>query len=143
MVYIKKPASIKIRIKDSKNTWLLLKKEEWLDLADRRIFMKGEILLAGLDIGTSKTNTLIAELRDDNTIDIVGVGSVPSKGIKRGIIIDLEQAVDAVRESVNNAERMAGVQLDSAVVAVNGSHITSFNSQGVIAISKEHPEITE
>lgn len=105
--------------------------------------MKGEILLAGLDIGTSKTNTLIAELRDDNTIDIVGVGSVPSKGIKRGIIIDLEQAVDAVRESVNNAERMAGVQLDSAVVAVNGSHITSFNSQGVIAISKEHPEITE
>ncbi|MFA6711752.1 MAG: cell division protein FtsA, partial [Candidatus Caldatribacteriota bacterium] len=90
--------------------------------------MRGEILLAGLDIGTSKTNTLIAELRDDNTIDIVGVGSVPSKGVKRGVIIDLDQAVGAVRESVNNAERMAGVQLDSAVVAVNGSHITSFNS---------------
>ncbi len=105
--------------------------------------MKGEILLAGLDIGTNKTNTLIAELREDNTIDIVGVGSVPSQGVKRGVIIDLDQAVEAVRESVGNAERMAGVQIDSAVVAVNGSHISSFNSQGVIAISKEHPEITE
>jgi len=107
------------------------------------MFMKGEILLAGLDIGTNKTNTLIAELREDNTIDIVGVGSVPSQGVKRGVIIDLDQAVESVRESVGNAERMAGVQIDSAVVAVNGSHISSFNSQGVIAISKEHPEITE
>jgi cell division protein FtsA len=105
--------------------------------------MKGEILLAGLDIGTNKTNTLIAELGEDNNIDIVGVGSVPSGGIKRGVIIDLDLAAEAVRESVGNAERMAGVQIDSAVIAINGSHISSFNSQGVIAISKEHPEITE
>jgi len=105
--------------------------------------MKGEILLAGLDIGTNKTNTLIAELREDDTIEIVGVGSVPSRGIKRGVIVDLEQAAEAIRESVGNAERMAGEQIDSAVVAVNGSHISSFNSQGVIAISKEHPEIEE
>lgn len=105
--------------------------------------MKGEILLAGLDIGTSKTNALIAELRGDYSIDIVGVGSAPSRGIKRGVIIDLEQAADAVSESVSKAERMAGVQIDSAVVAINGSHISSFNSQGVIAISKDHPDITE
>lgn len=105
--------------------------------------MKGEILLAGLDIGTNKTNTLIAELGEDDTIEIVGVGSVPSRGIKRGVIVDLEQAAEAIRESVGNAERMAGEQIDSAVVAVNGSHISSFNSQGVIAISKEHPEIEE
>lgn len=105
--------------------------------------MKGEKLLAGLDIGTNKTNTLIAELREDDTIEIVGVGSVPSRGIKRGVIVDLEQAAEAIRESVGNAERMAGEQIDSAVVAVNGSHISSFNSQGVIAISKEHPEIEE
>jgi cell division protein FtsA len=105
--------------------------------------MKGEKLLAGLDIGTNKTNTLIAELGENDTIEIVGVGSVPSRGIKRGVIVDLEQAAEAIRESVGNAERMAGVQIDSAVVAVNGSHISSFNSQGVIAISKEHPEIEE
>ena len=105
--------------------------------------MRGEILVAGLDIGTSKTNTLIAELTEDNHIEIVGVGIVPSKGVKRGVIVDLEQAAEAVRESVGNAERMAGAHMDSAVVAVNGSHISSFNSQGVIAISKDRPEIGE
>jgi len=105
--------------------------------------MKGEILVAGLDIGTNKTNTLIAEVLDENHIEVVGVGSVPSKGIKRGIIVDLDQAAEAVKESMGNAQRMAGVRMDSTVVAVNGSHISSFNSQGVIAISKEHSEITE
>jgi len=105
--------------------------------------MRGEILVAGLDIGTSNSNTLIAEVTTDNRIEIVGVGSVPSKGVKRGVIIDLDQAAEAVRESVGNAERMAGVHMDSAVVSVNGSHVSSFNSQGVIAVSKEHPEIGE
>lgn len=105
--------------------------------------MKGEILLAGLDIGTNKINTLIAELGEENNIDIIGVGSVPSRGVKKGVIVDLDQAAEAVRESVENAERMAGEKIDTAVVAANGSHISSFNSQGVIAISIEHPEITE
>ena len=105
--------------------------------------MKGDILVAGLDIGTNMTNSLIAEVGEDDHIEIVGVGSVPSRGVKRGVIVDLDQAAEAVKESMNNAERMAGVHMDSAVVAVNGSHISSFNSQGVIAISKEHPEIGE
>ena len=105
--------------------------------------MKGEILVAGLDIGTNNTNTLIAEIGDDNLVEIVGVGSVPSKGVKRGVIVDLDKAAEAVKESIGNAERMAGIRISSAVVSVNGSHISSFNSQGVIAISKEHPEISE
>ena len=105
--------------------------------------MKGEILVAGLDVGTNNTNTLIAEISEDNLVEIVGVGSVPSKGVKRGVIVDLDKAAEAVKESAGNAERMAGVHMSSAVVAVNGSHISSFNSQGVIAISKEHPEIGE
>ncbi len=105
--------------------------------------MRGETLLVGLDIGTDKTNTLLAELGENNSLEIVGVGSAPSRGIKRGVIIDLEQAAEVVSESVGQAERMAGIQIDSAVVAVNGSHISSFNSQGVIAISGEHSEITE
>ncbi len=105
--------------------------------------MKSEILVAGLDVGTSITNTLIAEVTEDNHIEIVGVGSVPSKGVKRGVIVDLEQVAEVVRESVGNAERMAGVHMDSAVIAINGSHLSSFNSQGVIAVSQEHPEIRE
>ena len=105
--------------------------------------MRGEILVAGIDIGTSKTNTLIAEVGENEHVEIVGVGSVPSQGIKRGVIIDLEQAAQVVRESVSNAERMAGVKMDSAVVAVNGSHLSSFNSQGVIAVPKDSKEIGE
>jgi len=105
--------------------------------------MKGEILVAGLDIGTNNTNTLIAEIGDDNLVEIVGVGSVPSKGVKRGVIVDLDKAAEAVKESIGNAERMAGIRISSAVVSVNGSHISSFNSQGVIAISSDHPEISE
>lgn len=105
--------------------------------------MRGEVLVAGLDIGTSNTNTLIAEVGEDNLAEIVGVGSVPSKGVKRGVIVDLDQAAEAAKESVGNAERMAGVHINSAVVAINGSHISSFNSQGVIAISKDNPEIGE
>lgn len=105
--------------------------------------MKDEILVGGLDIGTDKTNTLIAEVVENNHIEMIGVGSVPSKGVKRGVIVDLDQAAEAVRESIGNAERMAGVEINSGIVAVNGSHISSFNSQGVIAISKEHPEIVE
>ena len=105
--------------------------------------MRGERLIAGIDIGTSQTNTLIAELDENNQFEIVGVGSAQSRGIKRGVIVDLEQASEAVKESVNNAERMAGVQIDSAVVAVNGSHISTFNSQGVIAIPEDNMEIDE
>lgn len=105
--------------------------------------MKGEILVAGLDIGTNNTNTLIAEIGDDNLVEIVGVGSVPSKGVKRGVIVDLDKAAEAVKESIGNAERMAGIRISSAVVSVNGSHISSFNSQGVIAVSNDHPEISE
>ncbi|MFW5879668.1 MAG: hypothetical protein ACOCUV_02465 [bacterium] len=90
--------------------------------------MKSEILVAGLDIGTNNTNTLIAEISEDNLVEIVGVGSVPSKGVKRGVIVDLDKAAEAVKESVSNAERMAGVHISSAFVAVNGSHISSFNS---------------
>ncbi|MFA7573999.1 MAG: cell division protein FtsA [Arcobacteraceae bacterium] len=105
--------------------------------------MRSEILVAGVDIGTNNTNTIIAELGEDNLVDIVGIGSVPSKGIKRGVIVDLDKAAEAVKESIANAERMAGGKISSAVVAVNGSHISSFNSQGVIAIAKENPEISE
>jgi cell division protein FtsA len=105
--------------------------------------MRGEILIAGIDIGTSKTNTLIAEVGEDDHVEIVGVGAVPSKGIRRGVIVDLDQAAEVVRESMSNAERMAGVKMDSAVVAVNGSHLSSFNSQGVIAVPKDSSEIGE
>lgn len=100
-------------------------------------------MVVGLDIGTKKVCTVIGELGVDDQIEIIGMGTAPSSGVKKGIIIDLEQAIQSVKQSIENSERMAGARINSAFVSITGSHITSVNSKGVIAISGETPEITE
>jgi cell division protein FtsA len=100
-------------------------------------------IVVGLDIGSGKVCTVIGELGVGDQIEIIGIGTSPSLGIKKGIIIDLEQAIQSVKESIESAERMAGIRINSAFVSIAGSHITSINSKGVIAISGESPEITE
>lgn len=100
-------------------------------------------IVVGLDIGSGKVCTVVGELGVDDQIEIIGVGTSPSLGIRKGIIIDLEQAIQSVKESIESAERMAGTRINSAFVSIAGSHITSVNSKGVIAISGESPEITE
>jgi len=100
-------------------------------------------IVVGLDIGSGKVCTVIGELGENDQIEIIGIGTAPSLGIKKGIIIDLEQAIQSVKESVEGAERMAGMRINSAFVSIAGSHISSVNSKGVIAISGESPEITE
>ena len=100
-------------------------------------------IVVGLDIGSGKVCTVVGELGVDDQIEIIGVGTSPSLGIRKGIIIDLEQAMQSVKESIESAERMAGTRINSAFVSIAGSHITSVNSKGVIAISGESPEITE
>lgn len=101
-------------------------------------------VLAGIDIGTDKCVTLIAT-RDpqSNTLRIVGVAATPSKGVKKSQIIDLEQVLATVTESVDSAERMAGVEVKSAYVSVSGGHISSFNSKGVVAVASPEKEITQ
>jgi len=96
-----------------------------------------------LDIGSGKVCTVIGELGEDDQIEIIGIGTSPSLGIRKGVIIDLDQAIQSVKESIENAERMAGIRTSSAFVSIAGSHITSVNSKGVIAISGDSPEITE
>ena len=105
--------------------------------------MGKEEMLVGLDIGTKKVCTVIGELGENDQIEIIGMGTAPSLGVKKGIIIDLEQAIQSVKQSIENSERMAGAQINSAFVSISGSHITSVNSKGVIAISGEVPEVTE
>lgn len=101
-------------------------------------------VLTGIDIGTDKCVTLIAT-RDQqlNTLRIVGVSAVPSKGVKKSQIIDLEQVLGVITESVDSAERMAGVEVKSAYISVSGSHISSFNSKGVVAVASPDKEITQ
>jgi len=100
-------------------------------------------IVVGLDIGSGKVCTVVGELGEDDQIEIIGIGTAPSLGIRKGVIIDLDQAIQSVKESIESAERMAGIRINSAFVSIAGSHIASVNSKGVIAISGESPEITE
>lgn len=103
---------------------------------------KDEIIV-GLDVGTVKVCTVIGELGEDDQIEIIGIGTAPSLGVKKGVIIDLDQAIQSVKQSIENSERMAGTRINSTLISITGSHIASINSKGVIAISGESPEITE
>ena len=104
-------------------------------------------IIAGIELGSSKVSTLIGQVNVDavtfeSSINIMGAASSDSKGIKKGQIVDIEEAVDATISSVEAAERMAGYNLDSAFVAVGGGHVHSQNSHGVVAVSDPDGEIT-
>lgn len=98
-------------------------------------------MIVGLDIGTTKITTVIGELTE-GSIDIIGQGSVPSEGLKRGSVVNLERTVQAIRESVHRAERVAGVKVESAFVSVSGNHTKAITSHGLAAIRRGH-EITD
>jgi cell division protein FtsA len=105
-------------------------------------------IIAGIELGSSKVATLIAqvtldEVRFDTNINIVGVSSIDSKGVKKGQIVDIEEAVESTITSVEAAERMAGYNLDSAYLALGGAHVTSQNSHGVVAASDPDGEISD
>jgi cell division protein FtsA len=96
---------------------------------------KNERYIVGLDIGTTKISCVVAELREGGGVDVVGLGTAPSRGLRKGVVVNLDATVDAVKSCVEEAEMMAGVAVDSATVGIAGGHIRSFNSRGVIAIS--------
>lgn len=99
--------------------------------------------ITALDIGTSKTAVVIAKLsQQELAARIMGFASVPSKGVKRGQIIDIKKVTDVIEEAVEKAERMAGQKIDRAYVAVGGPHIQSINSHGVVAVARPDIEIT-
>jgi cell division protein FtsA len=105
-------------------------------------------IIAAIEVGSSKVATLIAQIATDplsaeTSINVVGAASVESRGIKKGQIVDIEEAVEATISSVEAAERMAGYNLESAFVALGGAHIHSQNSHGVVAISEPNGEITQ
>jgi cell division protein FtsA len=91
-------------------------------------------LMVGIDIGTSKVVSIIGEVLNDDTIHVVGVGSHPSRGLKRGVVVNIDSTVDSIQKAVEEAELMAGCKVRSAYTGIAGSHIRSFNSQGIVAI---------
>ncbi len=105
-------------------------------------------IIGALEIGSSKITTLISQILTDpnsfeTSINVVGVSSVESKGIKKGQIVDIDEAVEALISSVEAAERMAGYNLESAYVALGGASVHSQNSHGVVAISDPNGEINQ
>ncbi len=105
--------------------------------------MAKEHIVTGIDVGSSKVSTVIASISSEKKISVIGVSTVPSRGIKKGVVVDIDEAVEAISESLEAAERMAGYSVQSAFVAVDGKHVSSLNSHGVVAVSGEGAEITE
>src|SRR3990167_3818247 len=103
--------------------------------------MSKEKFITGIDIGSYKISTIVANVMDGK-VSVIGVSHVPSgSGIKRGVVVDIDEAVEAIDQSLEKAQRMAGVSIHSAFVTVNGSHIESTNSHGVAAVSHQGVEI--
>ncbi|MGC8863753.1 MAG: cell division protein FtsA, partial [Armatimonadota bacterium] len=100
--------------------------------------------IAGLDIGTTKTCSVLAEVDVAAwSVDIIGVGLTPSDGLKKGVVVDLDATTEAVRSAVDKTQRMAGsIAIKSVVVGVTGEHISSLNSRGVVAITSPDHEVT-
>ncbi|MFL2697909.1 MAG: cell division protein FtsA [Gammaproteobacteria bacterium] len=91
-------------------------------------------MLVGLDIGTSKVVAVVAEINEMNSLEIVGIGSHPSRGLKNGVVIDIESTTRAIKKSIQEAETMAGCHISSCYVGISGSHIRGLNSEGVVPI---------
>ncbi|WP_243089827.1 cell division protein FtsA [Thermus neutrinimicus] len=94
------------------------------------------MIIAGLDVGTSKVTTVIGELAPDGVLDIIGEGTVPSQGLKRGVVVNLERTTEAIRQSVHQAERVAGVKVERVILGVGGPHLKSVTSHGLAAIRR-------
>lgn len=97
--------------------------------------------LVGLDVGTSKIATIVGELTAEGDLDIVGVGTAESQGIRQGVVVNLEVAVRAVDRSIKEAEQTAGIEIDRVILGLSGAHIKGFNSRGVVAVPGKTREI--
>lgn len=93
--------------------------------------------IVGVDVGTTKVCTLVGELSDTGGLNVVGVGIAPSRGMRKGIVVDVQQAADAIAESVQKAERTSGYKITRANVSLAGEHIESTNSVGVVAVGRD------
>lgn len=91
-------------------------------------------LIIALDVGTSKIAALVGQVADDGQIEVVGFGSHPSHGLKKGVVVNIESTVQSMQRAIEEAELMAGCQINSAFTGIAGSHIRSFNSHGIVAI---------
>ena len=98
-------------------------------------------LIVGLDIGTSKVVAIVGEITADNEVEIIGLGSHPSRGLKKGVVVNIESTVQSIQRAVEEAELMSGCQIHSVYAGIAGSHVRSLNSHGIVAIRDK--EVTQ
>ena len=97
-----------------------------------------ERTIVSIDVGTTKVCTLVGKMDDGGALRIVGVGVVPSKGLRKGVVVNVNETTEAIAASVEKAQRVSGHEIERAHVGVAGAHISSFNSRGVVAVSRGH-----
>jgi cell division protein FtsA len=97
--------------------------------------------IVGFDIGTKKVTAIISEITEEKKTEIIGIGTSESRGLRKGVVVNLDATVDAIKKAQEEAELMAGVEIDSGFIGISGAHIKSFNSRGVIAVSGKNREI--
>ncbi|WP_373019080.1 cell division protein FtsA [Thiomicrorhabdus sp.] len=93
--------------------------------------------VVGLDIGTSKIAAIIGKIKPDGEIEVVGMGTYPSRGLKKGVVVNIDATVESIQRAIDEAERMSGYTAESVYVGIAGSHIKSFNSNGMVAIRNQ------
>ncbi|HYH85556.1 MAG TPA: cell division protein FtsA [Pyrinomonadaceae bacterium] len=96
----------------------------------------------GLDIGTSRITCIIGEPGDGGVVDIVGIGDAEARGLRKGVVVDPEAAVEAITRAVEEAERMSGLEAEEVAINLSGSHIMSFNGQAIVAVSGKEREVS-
>jgi cell division protein FtsA len=104
--------------------------------------MEREAVLVAVDVGTSKVVALIGEASRETGVTVIGKGSVESSGLKKGVVINIDQTVGSIRAAREAAERLSGYRIESAIVAVGGNHVESQNSRGAVAVSGARREVT-
>jgi len=100
-------------------------------------------LIVGLDIGTSKVVAIVAEITPDDEVEIIGLGSHPSRGLKKGVVVNIESTVQSIQRAVEEAELMSGCQIHSVYAGIAGSHVRSLNSHGIVAIRDKEVTSTD
>jgi cell division protein FtsA len=101
-----------------------------------------EAVLVGVDVGTTKVCALIGEVSRDGRLTIMGHGTVPASGLKKGVVVNIDQTVRSIGDAVERAERLSGWKIDRAFVGVGGQHVESLNSSGQVAVTGHHREVT-
>ena len=93
-------------------------------------------IISAIDVGTTKIATIMADVKAENDIEILGVGVVPSHGLHKGIVVNMDEAKASVLSSAREAQRISGIRIDSAYIGVTGRHISCLNNQGVVSIPR-------